>query len=119
MKYRFFLFLFLFGGYLQGYADTTIDESSLVEKDGLVYQRGVDVPYTGKVTDTFVDGQLQLQAYYKDGVRHGSETTWYNNGQIRTKCEYKNGQKNGMWIKFGRDGGVQLQKLYQDGKRVQ
>jgi antitoxin component YwqK of YwqJK toxin-antitoxin module len=90
----------------------------MIEQDGVVYERGADTPFTGKVVDTFVDGQLQSQVYYKDGLRDGSETTWYNNGQIRTKCNYKNGEKDGMWIKFARDGRLQLQKIYQEGKRV-
>ncbi len=119
MKYRIILLFLLFGGWLQGYAESTLDEANIVEKDGLVYERGADVPFTGKVTDVFVDGQLQFQAYYKDGLKDGSESTWYNNGQLRSKCNYKMGKKDGMWIKFGRNGAVQLQKLYQDGNRIQ
>lgn len=118
MKYRIFLFVVLLGTWLLGYAEDRIDASRVVEREGLVYEIGVDTPFSGLVVDTFVDGQLEEQTSYKDGLKHGSEATWYNNGQLRSKCNYKNGEKDGMWIKFSKDGTVQLQKQYQDGKRV-
>ena len=37
---------------------------------------------------------------YKDGLRDGKFTDWYESGKIRSEKYYKNNKREGKWITF-------------------
>jgi len=53
----------------------------LVERDGLYYQKFINVPFTGKVTGSF-----------KNGEREGTWVSYWENGQLSSKGDYTNGK---------------------------
>ena len=59
---------------------------------GLWFKRGEKEPYTGLVESFYNNGKMESQINYKQGVRAGVETHWYENGQKRWGMIYKRGR---------------------------
>ena len=63
----------------------------LVKREGLLYKKFTDVPFTGKVTGL-------SQGKLKNGKKVGPWVEYHVNGQLSSKGTYKNGKKDGPWI---------------------
>jgi antitoxin component YwqK of YwqJK toxin-antitoxin module len=97
---------------------SSLDESQVEERDGLVYEFAETVPFTGKVTGLFFDSRPRMECHYKNGKKDGPSTTWYQNGRVRMQSGYKAGKRDGRWVKWAKSGQIQFQKIYRDGMRV-
>ena len=62
----------------------TLDD--LVKREGLLYKKFTDVPFTGEVTGT-------EQGKLKDGVREGPWVRYDKNGKLMYKKIYQNGEE--------------------------
>ena len=71
---------------------TVIDAEKLSERDGLYYEEGKTVPYTGKATNSFSNGKKQMEIRFANGIPHGNWSTWLENGNLTRGFEYKNGE---------------------------
>jgi hypothetical protein len=71
----------------------------LVYRDGIVYKKFSDVPFTGKITG-------KITGTFKNGKKHGPWVSYYDNGQLMGKGNYKNGKTDGPWVSFNIDGTV-------------
>ena len=87
----------------------TIDD--LVQRDGLIFKKFTDIPFTGKITG-------REQGSIKDGKFDGEWVTYYNNGQLFEKGEYKDGKEEGEWVIYSRNGLLITKGEYKDGKRI-
>jgi hypothetical protein len=96
----------------------TLDESQVVERDGLCYEFDGITLFTGQVTGKFYSGQPRLETHYKDGKKHGSSTSWFETGKLRMQSSYKDGKRDGRWVKWNANGQIQFQKTYKNGMRV-
>jgi len=73
--------------------NTTIKEiSSLVERNGLMYEPNQDKPFTGKYVTYYENGQKKQEGNYKEGKKDGLWTSWDKNGNIIKTATYSNGE---------------------------
>ena len=96
----------------------TIPASQLEERDGVYYQVYENHPYTGRVVGKYYNGKIRLESHYKDGVKHGKETTWYQNGTPRKESNYKEGERHGEWISWDKDQKVLFHRNYDEGRSI-
>ena len=98
----------------------TVDESQLVERQGLKYEVDSQTPFTGYVIEKYDDGKLMLKEHYKDGKRDGPWVSYHENGQLSFKGTYKDGKEEGQWVSFESDGTVnkKLTGTYKNGKKI-
>ena len=64
----------------------TVKWDDLVEREGLVYKKFTDVPFSGKTTGN-------TQGTFRNGKKHGPWVAYHKNGRIYQKGTYKDGEK--------------------------
>ena len=69
------------------------DDFNIFEKDGLWFEKGKRVPFTGKAKRFYPDGAPLLEIPYKDGLKEGTQTIWKKNGDILREVIWKKGKK--------------------------
>ena len=77
---------------------------SIVNLEGVVYKSNEEIPYTGKVSTFWGNGQLKEEGLYRDGVKSGLWKYWHSEGQLSSKGIFRNNLKTGVWIEFYDDG---------------
>jgi hypothetical protein len=83
--------------------------NDLVERDGLLYKKFTDVPFTGEVTG-------QEQGRVKDGKEVGLWVWYQSNGQVEIKGTYKDGMKDGLWFRYYESGQLLYKETYKNGE---
>ncbi len=104
----------------------TVDKALLIERNGgIMYLESSSVfagskvePFTGRAISKHPNGQLSYEAFYKNGVKDGSESVWAENGQKLTEAPYVNGKIHGTWIVWTEDGRIGMRMVYENGERV-
>jgi antitoxin component YwqK of YwqJK toxin-antitoxin module len=117
-----------------------VEDSTLINIDGLRYHPDTKELYSGKVFKNHMGGEKKFEGCsYKDGKKDGLWTEWYENGQkewertyINGRIEglysiwYNNGQKecsgnikdqryNGIWTFWDKDGVKYEGKMIREG----
>jgi len=82
------LTLFLFSSV---YAEVRI-VGELVHRDSVTYAVGENKAYTGIYEWHYSNGQIGRQATYKDGLKHGKETTWWDFGEKKAIIDFYKGE---------------------------
>jgi len=59
----------------------SVDQSTLLERSGLMYLPNSDEPYSGQTFSFHENGQKQMEGYYIEGKLDGVPAEWYENGQ--------------------------------------
>lgn len=115
-------------------------EADLVLKDGLLYKKGSDTPYTGRER-AIVDNNI-IEYDVKDGIRHGEFLLYsieeilmikgqldsnrnvgkwqyfYPTGELESEGHFINNQPEGIWFWYYRDGKKREEGNYNAGMRV-
>ena len=105
--------------------------------DGLVYQKGHNVAYTGQLTMTTPGSQDRWVSHYKNGVRDGQFAVFYSNGQRKAEAVFEAGKLvagmtwksdgsvgsdvqngTGTLVMFHPDGSKARESVYLNGDRV-
>ena len=90
-----------------------VNTDELENREGIIYLKGSETPYTGKVFDLWKNGKKRWEANYKDGKKEGLEVQCYENGQKRVETNSKDGMdKITFWYKNGQKEG---EENYKDG----
>ena len=127
-----FLIVLLFPALALG---ETVKFEDLVKREGLIYKKFTEVPFTGKVTKGKEQGNFKngkrvgvWVEYNKDGrlwrevtYKNGKKVTWvqykyHSNGQLRTKETYKDGKFDGPWVRYYDNGQLELKGTFKDVK---
>ena len=82
----------------------------LVERDGIKYERFSSEPFTGRVS------WPQEFGAYKDGLKTGLWTRFYENGQLEWQLEYINGEENGLSKMYHESGKLSARVKMVDGE---
>jgi antitoxin component YwqK of YwqJK toxin-antitoxin module len=103
--------------------------SYLQNRDGFVYEVNSDSKFTGSYVVTYgkesectgvscLSGkeQIKTKIIYRDGVKSGGYTFWYENGKKMEEKNYKNGVMDGVWIKWFRNGQKEREGNFKDGR---
>ena len=69
-----------------------INEETLIEKGGLLYEVNGQKPYTGDVFELYKDGSRKSIGTLKGGRVNGLWTIWYENGQKKGEGTFKDGK---------------------------
>ena len=87
--------------------------ADLVKRNGLIYKKFTDVPFTGKVTGN-------QQGSVKNGKEEGAWAYYFSNGHLLAKGNYKNRKLEGVWISYNEDGTVRKKYTgtFKNGKKI-
>jgi antitoxin component YwqK of YwqJK toxin-antitoxin module len=98
-----------------------IPKSETIIRKGIVYQKGVEKPFTGFVTGRAREGyRPQIYRYkkqYKDGILNGNTKFWYPNEKLESEEPYVNGQINGIVVRYYRNGQMKARIPMKNGMR--
>lgn len=64
------------------------------------------------------NGQLWISENYKHGINHGKYLNFFDNGQIRYDYSWKDGKRDGSWKKWNINGKLISDKQYKAGKEI-
>ncbi len=92
---------------------TTFGETmdDLVKRDGLLYPKFSNVPFTGNITGN-------EQGTIRNGKQEGEWVTYYSDGQLEKKGTYKDGKREGPWVRYYDSGQLEEKETYKDGEIV-
>ena len=109
----------------------------LVERNGLYFQKFINVPFSGNVTGNKQglinkgkqegvwvsyreNGQLWAKGNLKDGKLEGAWIEYYTNGQLMVKGNFKNDEFEGPWVGYNEDGTVwkKFTGTFKDGAKI-
>jgi len=74
--------------------------------------------FTGVGFDVYSDGQLKLEANYKDGKYDGLFKIYYENGQLKEEGNFKDGELDGLLKVYYENGQLKEERNYKDGQRI-
>ena len=91
---------------------------SLEEREGLVYIKGSDTPYTGKHSIFYENGYELVEGNYKDGKLDGLGVEWDAKGQKKTEFLFKNGKEDGLQLMWHENGQKKSEENFKDGELI-
>jgi len=100
-----------------GCSQKPVDETTLIEKDGVMYLPNSDKPYTGEVFTNYMGGNKKLEGTYKDGNLDGLYTEWWGDRQKMSERFYKDGKKDGLSTQWYRHGLKKEERTFKNGKQ--
>ncbi len=84
----------------------------------VLFLKGSANPYTGKVINYYVNsGKKNIIETYKDGIKDGLWTRWYENGKKKEEKNYKNGKLDGLGTSWYENGQKEKEENYKDDKQ--
>ena len=117
-----------------------VNLKELEPREDIIFFKGSETPYTGKVFDLWKNGKKRWEANYKDGKKEGLEvqfyengqkaeetnskdgmdkiTRWYKNGQKEGEENYKDGSLDGLQTGWHENGQKMYEKNCKDGKEI-
>lgn len=119
--------------FLSACSQSTIDRDELVERDGILYEKFSNQPYSGAVTGRWVakvkdgvvdgelltyheNGQLDSQHTLVNGLHEGEFREFHENGSLEYLIDYKNGEAHGSYQRYDENGELQEIAWFTDGK---
>ena len=74
-----------------------VDKQELdFKEDGMVYQKGTEVPFSGGIKSFYENGELEQRYLVQNGIKHGPYEKYFENGNLNRKCAYKEGNFMGI-----------------------
>jgi len=87
---------------------------NLAEKNGLSYEKGTTLPFTGKAFAYFPSGDIQTIIEYKDGLPNGEIKSWYKKDIKKVEGFVDKGKKTGVWKLYYESGNLKKQSTFKD-----
>lgn len=94
------------------FGQVTLDK--LTKRNGLSYEKGANVPFTGKAFAYFPDGDVQTEIEYKDGIPNGEIKSWSKKDVKQVEGFVDNGKRTGTWKLYFESGKLKKQATYQN-----
>ena len=95
-----------------------INMVDLVARDGVVYTKDTNKPYSGPVFSLYENGQKRSEGTLKDGKADGKFTWWYENGQKMLEGTYKEGKLVGKQTAWYENGQKSSERTWKDGNLI-
>ena len=89
-----------------------INSDDLVERQGLIYEKFMDVPFTGNSIG-------KEQGKISKGKVEGEWLYYYDNGQLQFKSNYKDGKKDGETFWYKENGKLIKTEIWKDNKLIE
>ena len=93
-----------------------VNRDELEEREGIIYLKGSDTPYTGKFFDFYENGQMESEECYKDGKLDGLSTSWFKSGQKKNETNFKEGLLEGLNIEWDEQGWKALEMNFKNNE---
>ena len=93
-------------------------EITLIERDGVLYNRDTNKPHSGHSVSYHQNGQKSYEGTYKDGELDGLFTWYYENGQKRAEETYIDGELDGLDTTWYENGQKKVEGTRKDGKLI-
>ncbi len=121
-QYR-FIFFILIGFLVFSCKETLIEKVEDVYEDGApklirFYKAKDDKKILVKEKALYPDGKVQLEGGYKDDMRDGLWTFYYENGKKWSEASYKNGEYNGASTTWFENGQKRYEGFYANGNKT-
>jgi antitoxin component YwqK of YwqJK toxin-antitoxin module len=120
---RVFVFFILFWIPLNAVAEATIDCNQLdgglkIHKTeiGRRFFIAKDKPFTGKCINKGYEAEKTYEWNFRDGLKHGTSTSWYENGQKEWEDNYKDGEQHGTRTRWYENGKKSVEWNYKEGE---
>ena len=91
----------------------------LEEREGIMYLKGSDAPYTGKFFLLHENRQKRGEGNFKNGKIDGLCVAWYKNGQKEGETNHKDGKKIGLEVAWYENGQKEREWIWKDGNIVE
>ena len=95
-----------------------VNAEELEPREGVVYLKGSDTPYTGKIFSLYPSGKREQEAHYKNGKPEGLYVEWYKNGQKAGEWNYKDGKRDGLQVYWHENGQKMAEGKAKNGELV-
>tara|TARA_Y100000031_G_scaffold132755_1_gene154096 strand:+ start:288 stop:737 length:450 start_codon:yes stop_codon:yes gene_type:complete len=94
-----------------------VNINNLVEYGGKMFKQDDDKPYTGRAFDLYKStGEKKLEGRYRNGLRTGKWTYWYENGQKSEEGTLKDGLPDGLFTEWYENGQKSYESTFKDWK---
>ena len=97
------------------YSDSKEVAREFVDQDGVTTRIEGTIP-DGLVKESFMDGALREEAYYKNGKKDGVTKLYNNKGVIRGEFYFKNGKQEGLSKTYHTTGELFKEIMFKNGK---
>jgi hypothetical protein len=115
------VFLVLLFCFMMASCASKISMEDTTERNGLLYQRNHDDPYTGYVVGRAREGYRQkiysFKKEYKDGLLNGKTEYYYSNGKLESVENYKKGELDGIVTRYYEGGQIKARIHFINGER--
>ena len=78
--------------------------STTIVFEGKLYKLEQNVPFSGKIFNTYQSGKREYEGEYSKGKPNGLLVYWYENGNKMREGKLKNGSPIGRWNYYNKDG---------------
>ena len=126
-----FLTLVIIGAAISS-CDSFGGKVQLVERAGLWYKKGSDIPFSGTYIESGLELKTRLEAEkskyigkiakiekrYLNGKRHGDFCAFYRNAQVAGEGSYLNGKLHGEYQERGENTSITADYVYDQGEIV-
>lgn len=89
---------------LSGYITTSDSLITEIREDGLIYELNKKLPFTGKYTSEYPNGQKEQELTVVEGRLDGPYTIWHESGQKKEIGTYEKGLVHGSGTYWFEDG---------------
>ncbi|MBT8378776.1 MAG: hypothetical protein KJN64_06080 [Ignavibacteria bacterium] len=87
-----------------------IPESELVNRDGIIYKKGSDIPFTGRERAR-IDGNI-IEYDIVNGIKHGEFLFYYEDGTPQIKGKIDSNKNVDKWQYFYLDGSIESEGYF-------
>lgn len=95
-----------------------VPADQIMQENGIKYEKGSDIPFTGNMVRTYDDGRKTLTEF-KDGKGNGLTVMWYANGQKAVEGMLVDDMPNGVLTRWDEEGNVVSQMVFDHGEIVE
>lgn len=87
-------------------------------RDGLVYFKSGENPFTGKAVSKYSNGTIREELSYKDGKESGVHSLWNESGRLIFQSEYLEGEYSGPIKTWADNGDLLSETRYYKGLKI-
>lgn len=88
------------------------------KEDAIYMRRATEVKnrkFDGPFQDTWMDGQLEEEGNYSQGLRDGEFVKYHHNGKVKSKGKFRNGSYDGIWEHYHSNGVLRMRVRMEQG----
>ena len=95
-----------------------VNEEELERREGIMYLKGSDAPYTGKVYGLYPNGHKEYETDFWNGKKDGIDTAWYENGNKKEEAIWKNGKQDDLQTRWYENGQKKGEATFKDDELI-